>query len=143
MKYVNIERTNSSFDGLALGTILRAIHKETEGLVWSIQFIQGVGDISGVVGFRMLELEKRCHMSPHGVIISYEKLLEMAEACDDIVDLLVVGCVDEGSVPKAYREENWEEKCEVVFLYEDSTIWSLYARDPAVMAIFESLQSQE
>lgn len=139
--YVTIHRAGSVFDGRALGMILEGIREQTASLTWSLQHIWAVGNVRTVFGVTMLNLENNCSTSVRGMIVSYEQLLQFSDACDDIIEVLVVGCADAESVPKAYRDPEWEKKCQVIISYHDSTFWSLWAEDPGVRGLFDAMRS--
>ncbi len=138
MRYVTIETVDRKSKGLDLRAILLAIWDQVPNVIWSLQIIEGVGDVTGVVGMTMVELERRC--DPHdGLIVSRQQLVALSDACEDIIELLLLGCAPTRKIPRAYADDDWERECEIVISYEDSSMWELYAREPEVMARLESL----
>lgn len=139
MKYFEITKDHINFYNLNLGLILRYIKPYISGYTWSLQWIEGAGNVRDILGINMIELEKKCRSSTNGMIISFEKLNELSLVLDDLIDVLLVGCEDRKRIPRAYKVHNWEDMCDIIISREDSSIWQLYSKDTNISKIFSDL----
>ncbi len=141
MKYIEIVRGDARFEHLELKDILLSIKMHVRDISWSVQYIDAVGDITSILGFPMKALEDKCKSSRNGVILPFETLIDLSAACDDIIDVLLVGCKKESDIPKANAEDGWESHCDIIISREDSTIWELFSTIEEIMQIFNSFKS--
>lgn len=140
MKYFEITNKEAAFKSLSLSKVLESIRQYAVNAVWSLQTIQAVGNIEKTCGMTMMELEAKCRESEKGVLISFEKLVEIALICDDIVEILLVANMNGKGMPKAYRDPDWESKCQVIISLEDSSFWQFYSTDKKIMGVFETFK---
>lgn len=103
----------------ALSDLLAAIESAGSRLEWSIRFVEGTGDITDVWSGGIVDLEKTADESEEGVPVSWERISALARSVHQIIDGRFDGVGTEG--------------VEIVIQAIDSTVWSLYARDPAVL----------
>ncbi|MBI9091025.1 MAG: hypothetical protein JEZ12_17575 [Desulfobacterium sp.] len=139
MKYIEINKRITDFYSITLEDILLRIQPYIENFKWSIQLIDGVGNIEKIIGMNIVELEKYCDNSPKGYIIDFSKLMTLSKTFKDIIDILIVGCEEEGKIPKAYKDDNWENNCNVIISREDSSLWQLFSQNSN---IFMNLRKQ-
>ena len=86
-------------------------------------------------GRRYGEFEAAIRAAPAGVRVSWDELLALAEAFQQVIDGVFVACqagapipsLDAGLTPQFYAA------CAIVLEALDSTLWRVYARDPAVL----------
>lgn len=127
------------FSQITLEGILLEISIFESLYVWSVQIIEGVGDIENVVGMPMVEFEKHCDGSKQGYITDLTTLLNLNKACEDIIEIVVVGCKLESDIPKAFKDKKWEEKCDVIISLDDSSLWQLASKNNEIDMRFNSL----
>ena len=139
MKYLEIKGSMPVFDKLTLEFVLLKIRAFASSYSWSIQLIEAVGYVESVIGMQIVDLEEYCNKSTKGYITDFETIIALARACDDIVDVLIVGCQKEDNIPKAFRDSNWENQCDVIISREDSSLWQLYSNDKRISNEFYSL----
>ncbi len=139
MRYLEIDRSMPIFNRLTLEFILLKIKTLVSSFFWSIQLIDAVGDVKSVVGMTIVDLEKYCDKSERGYITNIDTIIKLARACDDIIDIVIVGCLENDFIPKAYKDENWEDMCDVIISREDSSLWQLNSKDNRITREFYSL----
>lgn len=136
MKYIEIIKNSDNTPEISLFSILSGIKSFTENIDWFIQHIEATGNVRNIVGMNMLEFEKRCKESLNGISINYDKLIEIAVTCDDIIDILLTGYSKGQEATKAYKDDEWESKCEIIVSREDSTLWRLFSKNDDIMKCF-------
>ena len=100
MKYLEIDNRMPSFDRITLEKIFLRIKPLARMYSWSIQIIEGVGNIEDVLGMNMLQLEKYCDDSDQGYVIDFDLLMKLVESCDDIIEIVITGCCSQSQIPK-------------------------------------------
>jgi hypothetical protein len=136
MKYIKVDDNLKGNVNITLEEILLAIRSFSDHYFWSIQFIEGAGEIEDIIGLGIVELEKYCDNSPKGFILKFDDLLKISQVCQDIEDILIIACYSEKEIPKAYTTKNWEDNCQVIISREDSSFWELYSPNSEIMHIF-------
>ena len=114
MIYVEITNKDQGFVEFELSHILLGIRGYVKKISWSLQLILAAGDIERIVEMNMLTLEEKCKTSNSGFLLPFETLVKLSEACDDIVDILIVGCLNPREIPKAYSDAEWEKQCDII-----------------------------
>jgi len=141
MKYLEIDKSMRSFGKLTLDDILLKIRMYSSSYLWSIQIIDGVGDIESIIGMSIVDLEIYCDNSENGYVTDLDVIVKLAKACSDIVDIVVVACQENSNIPKAYKDGGWEKACEVIISREDSSLWLLTSKNSQIMDEFYSLMN--
>lgn len=142
MSFVIIEKNDPGFQNIELYSILKIVEEPCKELDWYIQYIYATGEINEIVGMSMLQFEDKCNNSEYGIKITFEKLKALANAIDDIFDILVIGCKRDRKI-KRLPENNYyctNKDCEVLLSREDSTVWELYSIKKENMVCFERLK---
>lgn len=143
MNFVEINKSDPSFSRIELIDILKIIEPRSDEFCWAIQFIYAAGEIRNLIGMSMLELEEKCRNSEFGVSIEFAKIKELAVVCNDIIDILIVGCKKGKTISRVFLNKKCDENCEIVIYREDSTIWELYSFSEEHMQLFQNLKKTE
>ena len=135
--------------GFDIRDLLKVVPAEGQKLTWSI-FPMGreptevTGDLSSV-GLSVEQLEKQIESSPTGMVMTSERLLVIAEAIQQTIWGLYIGCRDAAdfeqiaALPPEERQfldtacSAFYERVEIGFQAIDSSFWLAYARDDAVI----------
>lgn len=141
MNYLEIDNRMEVFREITLRDILLKIKPFAQNYSWSIQMIEGMGDVANIVGMSMMQLEQYCDKSNQGYLIEFDLLVELATSCDDIIEILVTGCCHQNHMPKAFQDDDWEKKCNIIISRADSSLWQLYSTEKSLMCLFESVVS--
>lgn len=139
MNYIEINNKNDRFYSINLDSILLRIESYIDDYIWSIQLIDGVGNIKDIIGMNIVELENYCNISPKGFIIEYKDLMKLAKVFEDIIDIVIVGCISEEDIPEAYKAANWEVNCKVIISREDSSLWQLFSQNSKILWLFKEM----
>lgn len=139
MKYIEIDKNSDSFSFINLESVLSRIQPHINDHYWSIQLIDGVGNIKSIIEMNIVELEEFCDTSSQGFIIDFIKLIKLSKAIKDIIDVLIVGCESIERIPKAYKDKNWENNCKTIISKEDSSLWQFFSIDSNIMREFEEI----
>ncbi len=139
MKYIEIDKRTNEFHSITLENILLRIQPYIENYKWSIQLIDGVGNIENIIGMNIVELEKHCDISPKGYLLDFNKLITLSKTLKDIIDILIVGCEGEEEIPKAYKDDGWEDICKVIISREDSSLWQLFSQNSNILHEFKKI----
>ncbi len=140
MKYFEIDKKDVNFNTLTLEKVLQKIQTFESLYVWSIQLIEGVGNVEGTIEMSIVELEQYCDQSDKGFITDFSTMIKLSKACIDIVEVLVIGCEGKNKIPKPYKTPNWEDNCAVIISKEDSSLWQLFSINEDIMDAFYLLR---
>lgn len=120
-----------------LTDLLMLVAPEGQHLTWSIL------DLWATVrepkplpeGKDYLDLEAEIARSPKGLIVEWNQLIALAEAFLQVIDGVFVGCTSVDLIPPRTNRLTVEDyaACELVLEALDSTLWTVYARDDAVV----------
>lgn len=114
---------------LHLSEVLSAI--PDNNLVWSLVEFSGMGKAPD--NLSMDEFENKIRMKPGGLIMSWQKLKEVANKLDQTIDCLIVGAKTDQDILNAYLIENHFFSCEIILRVFDSTEWSVWSQDTSLM----------
>jgi hypothetical protein len=126
-----------SHGALAVGLAdLLAVIVPDSGYVWAILDVEMRSD-SPVLGKGVLEIEQQVAESPHGLVLSWLELNEMARTVDEFVDLCVVACKGEASIPSRCDVASLEATVEIALELVDSNSWDVFVRNDQFAIAFE------
>lgn len=118
----NGESSQLTFD---LRDLLAQLSPDTKALNWSILGLWAVArDDTDVV-----EIEARVDASPVGLRMTGAELWDLAGRLLQVIDGIIVAFSDS---PPTRSDSDLRESCEIVIEAIDSTLWRVYARDPAL-----------
>lgn len=137
MNHLEYTHLNETFKKVSLNKILNNLESYFNKYSWSIQIIEAVGDITNCTGINISELEKICDDSDTGYVVSFTKLKEIISSLDDIIEILLIACFEKKVIPKAYSDENWVEKCDIIISKEDSSYWQFITKDETNLKIIK------
>lgn len=129
MKNFYLDKNSEYFEKIELHKILKFFNPVAEKYQWSIKLIDAVGDITGVTGFSILDLEKKCEDSDYGYLVDWPILIKLSEALLDIIDLVLVASENLEKMPRSFSKKEWNEKCHIWVSKEDSSVWEIGFRE--------------
>ena len=121
----------NDIDKVSLLDILNNI--EGKDLEWSIFSLWAINNPKNQES--ILDLENRISKSEKGVTLSFDELKKIAYSLKEIMDIYIVGCVNNNCVLKQYKEEEILEKCNFIIEMDDSTSWIIHVQDKDIKKI--------
>jgi hypothetical protein len=109
---------------------LLAVIPENEW-IWSIIEFYGIGEAPDDLS--MDEFDELVRAKDSGFIMPWLKLKKFASSLDQTIDCLIVGAKSEKDILSAKLTRDDFTSCEIVLRAFDSTEWSVWARDVALM----------
>lgn len=125
-------RDREEGDLVSLKDLLAFFEHEGPNLIWSIQDLEAVGD-PDKLKIDILEIEEQAKESPQGFILTWQELVELAQAVTDIWNAWIVACREGDPIPKAIYSSEKIDQYEVVIEAFDSAFWRVYARDHTII----------
>ena len=115
-----------------LRDFLRVVEPEGRHLIWSILDLEARSDPDKFKA-NLLEIEQQVSQSPQGLILSWEELVEFADALIEVLDTVIVGCKDKKLIPRLVPGDEIFSTCEIGIEAFDSSLWRVYARDDKLL----------
>ena len=101
-------------------------------LTWAILDLEAIGELSDRTN--VLDLERQIAESPTGIALDWDALVALADDYSQVINAVVVGCQDAGSIPRLAPEVNLAASGEIVVEAIDSSLWRVTAHDEQVLA---------
>ena len=101
-------------------------------LTWAILDLEATGHLSD--GTNMLDLERQVAEAPTGIVLGWDALVALADDFSQVINAVIVGCKDAGSVPRLAPEGDLAASAEIVVEAIDSSLWRVTAHDERVLA---------
>lgn len=114
-----------------LTEILKQI-KDGNSLFWSILFLDVIGNLGE--GRSNPFFSDQINKSKEGFRISWEDLNSLASKCEQVIDILVVGCKDKLLLQRYEDDQEMYEKCDIVIEMIDSTFWQVFSKDQQLIS---------
>jgi len=118
-----------------LPAILTLLESEGQNFTWSILDLQATGDPRGTT---ILELEQRVANAPHGLILDWKGLNELARELDQIIDGTIVGCRNRDALTQISLQSDLPSTCDIVIESIDSSLWKVFSRDDGILQKLKS-----
>lgn len=87
---IEIRDKENGFLTVTLKDLLALSEPEGRNLIWSIQDLEAVGDPEKLKA-DLIEIEEKATQSPHGLIMKWEDLVDLAGALKDVLECLDCG----------------------------------------------------
>jgi hypothetical protein len=139
VKYQNSQGTSR----VELIDILKLIEKDNQQLIWLILDLQAVGDISTIWERGIVDLEETIKHLPHGFILSWQMLTNLAQKFDDLIDIVIVGCHEVDRIPTLCLDADIYRSSEIVLELIDSSVWQIYTKDERLLQNLDRKFNQE
>lgn len=101
-------------------------------LTWAILDLEAIGHLSD--GTNMLDLERQVAESPTGIVLDWDALVALADDFSQMINAVIVGCKDAGSIPQLAPEIDLAASAEIVVEAIDSSLWRVTAQDEQALA---------
>lgn len=103
---------------ITLRQILECIIQRNN-LKWKILWFEGVSNVDE----NILQLEERINKSPNGISYSYKELLNLSDNLSQLIEIIVIGSMDENKLIRYKEDIEMYNSCEYVIELIDSSYW--------------------
>lgn len=79
--------------------------------------------------FPMLDFEKKVKESKNGQLTSLENLIELGEACSQIIEILLIADMDRNKLKRYGSDAEMKKSCQYSIELIDSSFWELTSKD--------------
>lgn len=125
------DRDAKGFLAPDLRDLLPLLQPEGPGLVWAVLYLEAFGYVQ--------PMYSRVEESPDGVIVTWAELCEFAAKEFQTIWGEFVGCRDRASIPEPRADgADLYGPCEFVLEAIDSSYWTVYAKDDAILDRFRA-----
>lgn len=94
---------------------------------WAILFLWGVGDLGEDKS--MVEFENQINHSERGLFISWDDMCTLSTKFHQIIDILIIGCVDKNLLRRYENDQEMYETCDIVIEMFDSSFWGVFSKN--------------
>ena len=109
---------------LSLANILEKI--DGERYFWSVYFLDATGDLGS--GQSIPDFEKKIFDSENGVQFTWADLNSLAKKFYQVIDIVLVGCLDALPRERFSNDEDMFANCDVVVEMVDSSYWLIHSQ---------------
>jgi len=129
MKFVTFPSFRKN-DSLVQLTDLLSVVPENNW-TWAILDFYGIGHAPN--NLSMDDFEKLVRSSPQGVFMTWSELNEFSNSLEQIYDCLIIAVKSPQDIRDDQLKKEIFDNCEVVIEMFDSTKWSIWAKEKALM----------
>jgi hypothetical protein len=137
MNYIEIKDSlNQDYLSVSLHDLLNKIKFLVEKYYWSIYELTAVGNKK--YDINIPELEEIILNSPTGLHLKGEELLNLAEKCDQVINLILIASLDEEGFSELENVAEWQRNYPIVIELEDGYCWNVYSQDKELIYFLAS-----
>ncbi len=125
---IRILDTENNLVSVSLRDILGEIDDVGERFMWSILFFDGMGSLKKWDSLD--DFENKVNKSDRGLFITWKNLIELTDQFDEIIDILIIGNMNEKNLIRYENEEMMYRSCDFVINKFDSSYWEVFSIDP-------------
>ncbi|WBM74098.1 hypothetical protein [Saprospira grandis] len=122
---IKITSLNSTVLEIELLDILSNIDTP-EKYKWSILWLEAMAKDED---FPMLDFEKKVNESKNGQFTSSQNLIELGEACTQIIEILLIADMDRNKLKRYESDSEMKKSCQYCIELIDSSFWEITSKD--------------
>lgn len=135
---INQIRISGKADETVLSITLKEILKcidNPSSYLWKLLWIEGIGSYEE----SMLEFETKINESPNGILFSYNELIKLSDAMDQIIDLTLIADLESEKLIRYDSDDIMYKNCKYVIELIDSCFWEFTSSE---MKAVESMRQK-
>lgn len=113
-----------------LPDVLAEIH-DGDQFHWSILNLYCTGHLGE--GKSIPVFEDLIEKSEKGFILSWEDLNTLAIKFNQVIDIVLLGCLNEDLIKRYDTDEEMYEACDIVIVMFDSSYWEVFTKDKSLI----------
>ncbi|HEV8051907.1 MAG TPA: hypothetical protein VGP47_05385 [Parachlamydiaceae bacterium] len=127
---IRIEDKVNNVVNVGLLDILKEIEKGYS-FYWSILFLDFIGNLGENRPNPSFSYE--INESKNGFRIGWMDLNSLSSNCEQIIDIIVLGCKDQEFLKRYEDDQEMYETCDFVIEMVDSTFWEVFSKDESLI----------